>query len=119
MMIVRIIQNINTDRKVEAENGQYEVFEHAYMHSFRHTFATRCIESGMQPKVLQKILGHATLSVTKDLYVHVLDDAGHSEIAKLEKARSERNKKRMEDSQEADIVLISRAAPGHVKVMEA
>lgn len=30
-----------------------------YMHALRHTFATRCIENGMQPKVLQKIMGHS------------------------------------------------------------
>ena len=118
-MIARIIQNINLDRKAESENGKYEVFEHAYMHAFRHTFATRCIESGMQPKVLQKILGHSTLSVTMDLYVHVLEDVGHSEIAKLEKARKKRKDLKADESQKANIVLISRAAPGHVKVKEA
>lgn len=43
------------------------------MHTTRHTFATRCIEAGMTPKVLQKILGHASLAVTMDTYVSVLD----------------------------------------------
>ena len=45
------------------------------MHALRHTFATRCIERGVQPKVLQKILGHAQLSTTMDLYVHVTDES--------------------------------------------
>lgn len=44
-------------------------------HTFRHTFATRCIEAGMRPKTLQKILGHATLQMTMDLYVHVTMDS--------------------------------------------
>lgn len=39
-------------------------------HTFRHTFATRCIEAGIQPKVLQELLGHASLQMTMDLYVH-------------------------------------------------
>ena len=52
--------------------------------SFRHTFATRCIESGIQPKTLQKYLGHATLQMTMDLYVHTTDEHKQEEMKKLE-----------------------------------
>lgn len=45
------------------------------MHALRHTFATRCIERGVNPKALQKILGHASLSTTMDTYVHVTDES--------------------------------------------
>lgn len=55
------------------------------MHSLRHSFATRCIESGMKPKTLQRIMGHSSLSITMDLYVHVTDDELHKEIEKLDK----------------------------------
>lgn len=44
------------------------------IHKLRHTFATRCIESGMKPKTLQKILGHSDITVTLNYYVHVNDD---------------------------------------------
>lgn len=83
MMMVRIVNNINLDRKCNSEDGTYEEFAHAYMHALRHTFATRCIENGIQPKTLQKILGHSTLSVTMDLYVHVTDDHIFEEIEKM------------------------------------
>ena len=43
-------------------------------HAFRDTFATRCIESGMNPKTLQEILGHADIGITMNLYCHVMDE---------------------------------------------
>lgn len=52
----------------------------------RHTFATRAIENGMQPKTLQKILGHGSLQMTMDLYCHVTEDTMFTEMKKMEKA---------------------------------
>ena len=49
-------------------------------HAFRDTFATRCVESGMRPKTLQTILGHSSISVTMDLYVHCMDDTKVKEL---------------------------------------
>lgn len=43
-------------------------------HSLRHTFATRCIESGMPPKVLQGLLGHTDISITMNTYCDLTDD---------------------------------------------
>lgn len=51
-------------------------------HTFRHTFATRCIESGIRPKTLQTLLGHTNLKTTMDMYVHV-DDASKQEQMEL------------------------------------
>ena len=39
-------------------------------HSLRHTFATRCAESGIDVKSLSEILGHSNYSVTLNIYVH-------------------------------------------------
>lgn len=39
-------------------------------HSLRHTFATRCVESGFDTKSLSEILGHANVSTTLQNYVH-------------------------------------------------
>lgn len=44
------------------------------MHVLRHTFATRCIEAGMLPKTLQKILGHSNIGITMNLYVHITEE---------------------------------------------
>lgn len=50
------------------------------MHVLRHTFATRCIEAGMKPKTLQKILGHSSIQITMNLYVHVTEEEKQKEI---------------------------------------
>ncbi len=42
----------------------------ASFHTCRHTFATRCIELGFDVKTLSEILGHATVSITMNRYVH-------------------------------------------------
>ena len=76
--INRIVDEINKQR------SELEQMERFSGHTFRHTFATRCIESGIQPKTLQKYLGHATLQMTMNLYVHVTDDFKQEEIKKLE-----------------------------------
>ena len=54
------------------------------MHALWHTYATHTIESGMQPKVLQKILGHSSIQMTMDRYVHVTDEALQRAVAQFE-----------------------------------
>lgn len=61
-------------------------FPYFTMHATRHTFATRCIEEGMQPQVLKTILGHASLNITMDLYSHVLPDFKRDAMEKVASA---------------------------------
>lgn len=42
----------------------------ANFHTLRHTFATRCIEVGFDVKSLSEILGHASVTITMNRYVH-------------------------------------------------
>ena len=52
-------------------------------HSLRHTYGTRCIESGMAPVVVQKLMGHKDVSVTLNVYTTVLDKFKQAEIDKV------------------------------------
>ncbi len=65
------------------------------MHALRHTYATRAIESGMQPKVLQKLLGHGSIKTTMDRYVHVTEDSMLNAIRLFENHAVEKNGEEM------------------------
>ena len=58
--------------------------KHISMHTLRHSYATRAIERGVNPKVLQKLLGHSTLQTTMDTYVHVTDDSQELAVKQFE-----------------------------------
>ena len=39
-------------------------------HSLRHMFATKCVSLGIDVKTLSEILGHSSVKITLDRYVH-------------------------------------------------
>ena len=57
--------------------------ESANFHALRHTFATRCVELGFDVKSLSEILGHATVNITMNRYVHPTLDMKKENMKKL------------------------------------
>lgn len=53
------------------------------LHSLRHTFATRCLESGVSIRVVQKWLGHSRIDTTSKIYTHILSSFEFDECKKL------------------------------------
>lgn len=62
------------------------------MHALRHTYATRAIERGVQPKVLQQLLGHSSIRTTMDRYVGVTDDSMLRAVQQFEAGDAALNK---------------------------
>lgn len=77
------------DMMVAAAEGRDPVkFRYFHPHTIRHTFATRCFENGIEPKVAQKLLGHSSISITLNVYTHVMESKMDDEISKFGKART-------------------------------
>lgn len=58
----------------------------ANFHSLRHTFATRCVEAGFDVKTLSEILGHSSVKITLDKYVHSSMQLKRNNMEKLKPA---------------------------------
>ena len=97
-LVMRDLVFINYRTGEPAKNSSYDThlyklcdeaeIERSCMHALRHTYATRTIEAGMQPKVLQKLLGHASIKTTMDRYVHVTDESLTQAVRQFELSRA-------------------------------
>lgn len=58
--------------------------EYFTMHALRATFATRCIEQGINPRTVQELLGHADYALTMNLYGHCMLDTRQQAMDSIE-----------------------------------
>ncbi|WP_207957067.1 site-specific integrase [Rubrobacter tropicus] len=56
------------------------------LHDLRHTCATLLLAGNVNPKIVQEMLGHATVAITLDTYSHVLPGMGDQAAAAIESA---------------------------------
>ena len=52
-------------------------------HALRHTYATRLFEADVPPKTVQVLMGHSDISITLDIYTHVMEDTKLEAVEKL------------------------------------
>jgi integrase len=57
-------------------------------HDLRHTCATLLFSQGTHPKLVQELLGHATIAMTLDTYSHFLPSMGDQTVMAMEAALS-------------------------------
>ena len=56
-------------------------------HVCRHTYCSNMAKSGMNPKVLQYLMGHSDISVTMNVYTHISFDDAEEELRRMEEFR--------------------------------
>jgi integrase len=55
-------------------------------HDLRHTCATLLLRQGVNPKYVQELLGHADISLTLNVYSHILPDMGDAAAGAMDAA---------------------------------
>ena len=80
-----IVNAYNKQEEAIAEKEERDPFylPHISNHMLRHTFCTRLCERDVNPKVIQTIMGHASINVTMNIYAEVSKEKQFSEIDRL------------------------------------
>jgi integrase len=58
--------------------------EHKKFHALRHTFATQLFANNVPIEIVSKMLGHASVDVTRDIYIHILPESKTATIEILD-----------------------------------
>lgn len=71
--------------KQQVERAFKAICPNHHIHELRHTFATNCIEAGVDLKAVQTWLRHSNIKLTADTYAHATDKFSRQEAEKLKK----------------------------------
>ena len=84
-IITRAVKAYNLEEGARAvqENRVPVYMEPVSPHALRRTFCTRCFEAGINPKVVQSVMGHSNISITMNWYAHASIDTAKSEVQRL------------------------------------
>ncbi|MBO5197619.1 MAG: site-specific integrase [Lachnospiraceae bacterium] len=66
------------------EKGMGDEYVHHGLHILRHTFATKALRAGIEIADVSKILGHGSVSVTYNTYIHVGEEQKRAAVERLE-----------------------------------
>jgi integrase len=71
------------NRKLKSIAKKVGISQDISTHTLRHTYGTRCIESGMRAVALQRLMGHTDINVTLNTYTTVFNKYKEEELKKV------------------------------------
>ena len=72
-----------SDSLLQKKNKIFFVLYLTHPHVCRHTFCSNMAKSGMNPKILQYIMGHSDIGVTLNTYTHLQFEDALEEMKKV------------------------------------
>ncbi len=85
------VDRVNVNTELKRLLKRHFGIEDITTHSLRHTYGTRCIEAGVAPVVVQRLMGHTDVSITLNTYTSVFDKFKEKEVEKVNKYYMEEN----------------------------
>ena len=85
--IRRITESYNAREIIDAKREGREpvIIPHFSLHYLRHTFCSRLIENGVNPKITQQIMGHKNIETTLDIYTEISFEKQQQSLEELAK----------------------------------
>ena len=78
-----LVNHSTINRQLKNIGKQLGIKSHISTHILRHTYGTRCIESGMRAVALQRLMGHTDISITLNTYTSVFNKYKMEEMEKV------------------------------------
>lgn len=79
----KLVLHSTINNQLKSITKKVDIVHPISTHTLRHTYGTRCIESGMRAVALQRLLGHTDINVTLNTYTCVLNKYKEKEMEKL------------------------------------
>lgn len=78
-----LVLHSTINRKLKSIAKKVGIDENISTHCLRHTYGTRCIESGMRAVALQRLMGHTDINVTLNTYTTIFNKYKEEELRKV------------------------------------
>lgn len=79
----RLVLNSTVNRQLKNAAKKLGIETPVSPHVLRHTYGTRCIESGMRAIALQRLMGHTDISITLNTYTSIFNKYKEEELRKV------------------------------------